>query len=156
VDMVAHFNRLFAYDIWANRAVVTSLSSIENSPQHSVAFMAHILSAQKLWWERIIGQKQSLPVWPNSTLQNCETQAAELATIWREYLANTNEAALSNAVTYENSQGESWTSTVQDILQHVIMHSVYHRGQIATDMRSAGFIPAYTDFIHAVRQKHIE
>jgi uncharacterized damage-inducible protein DinB len=156
VDMAAHFNRLFVYDLWANHAVLTSLSSIENPPQRSVVLMAHILSAQKLWWERIVGQKQSLPVWPNSTLQDCETRTAELATIWREYLANTNEAALSNSVTYENSQGESWTSKVEDILQHVIMHSVYHRGQIATDMRATGFTPAYTDFVHAVRQKQIE
>ena len=31
---------------------------------------------------------------------------------------------------------------------HVIMHSAYHRGQIAADVRAAGLTPAYTDFIH--------
>jgi len=35
---------------------------------------------------------------------------------------------------------------------HVIMHSAYHRGQIATDMRAAGLTPAYTDFIHSIRR----
>jgi uncharacterized damage-inducible protein DinB len=35
------------------------------------------------------------------------------------------------------------------------MHSAYHRGQIAADMRAAGFEPVYTDFIHAVRQGYI-
>jgi uncharacterized damage-inducible protein DinB len=38
----------------------------------------------------------------------------------------------------------------------VIMHSAYHRGQIASDMRAAGFTPAYTDFIHAIRQGFVE
>jgi uncharacterized damage-inducible protein DinB len=156
VDTVAHFKRLFAYDAWANRAVFTSLTAIENPPQRSVEFLAHLLSAQRLWWQRIVGQKQTLPVWPKITLQECEEQIAELSTIWKNFLRKTNEAALSNLVTYKNSQGESWSSTVEDILQHVIMHSVYHRGQIATDMRAAGFTPAYTDFIHAIRQKHIE
>jgi uncharacterized damage-inducible protein DinB len=36
------------------------------------------------------------------------------------------------------------------------MHSAYHRGQIATQMRTAGYLPAYTDFIHGVRQRLVE
>jgi uncharacterized damage-inducible protein DinB len=156
MDPAAHFNRQFAYDAWANRAVLTSLRAIDNPPQRSVKFLAHILSAQRLWWQRIVGEKQTLPIWPEFTLHECDQQIADVSAIWKEHLGKTNEAGLSNAVTYKNSQGESWTSTVEDILQHVIMHSVYHRGQIATDMRAAGFTPAYTDFIHAIRQKHIE
>jgi len=38
----------------------------------------------------------------------------------------------------------------------VITHSTYHRGQIAADLRAAGVQPAYTDFIHGVRQGLIE
>ena len=156
MGMVARLNRLFAYDSWANREVLTSLRAIETPPQRSVALMAHILSAEKLWWERLVGQKQTLPVWPGITLQESEMQAAGLSTMWKDYLGMMNEAGLLSSVTYKNSKGESWTSKVEDILQHVIMHSGYHRGQIATDVRSAGFTPAYTDFIHAIRQKHIE
>jgi uncharacterized damage-inducible protein DinB len=55
-------------------------------------------------------------------------------------------------VTYTNSKGEVWTSGVEDILTHVTIHSAYHRGQIASDLRAEGHTPAYTDFIHAVRQ----
>jgi uncharacterized damage-inducible protein DinB len=39
---------------------------------------------------------------------------------------------------------------------HVIMHSAYHRGQIAADTRAAGFTPAYTDFIHAIRNEFVD
>jgi uncharacterized damage-inducible protein DinB len=42
------------------------------------------------------------------------------------------------------------------VLLHVIMHSAYHRGQIAMAMRAAGQQPAYTDFIHAVRNSFVE
>ena len=56
------------------------------------------------------------------------------------------------SVAYRNSKGEPWTSTVGDILTHVVTHSAYHRGQVASELRAAGFEPAYTDFIHAVRQ----
>ena len=59
-------------------------------------------------------------------------------------------------MSYRNSQGETWSSRKDDILMHVVMHSAYHRGQIAADMRIAGLVPAYTDFIHSVRQGFVE
>jgi len=38
----------------------------------------------------------------------------------------------------------------------VVMHSAYHRGQIASSLRAAGLAPAYTDFIHGIRQGFVE
>jgi uncharacterized damage-inducible protein DinB len=71
-------------------------------------------------------------------------------------LGQLSSVTLSESVAYQNSQGETWTSTVQDILTHVVLHSAYHRGQIASQMRATGEQPAYTDFIHAARQGLIE
>jgi uncharacterized damage-inducible protein DinB len=51
-----------------------------------------------------------------------------------------------------NSKGEPYTSSVEDILTHVVFHGAYHRGQIAAKMRESGLEPAYTDYIHAIRQ----
>ena len=30
MDMVAHLDRLFAYDLWANQEILTSLGAIDN------------------------------------------------------------------------------------------------------------------------------
>ena len=70
---------------------------------------------------------------------------------WQAYLHDLPPAAFDKQVAYRNSQREPWASRVEDILTHVLMHSAYHRGQIALEMRAAGAEPAYTDFIHAVR-----
>jgi uncharacterized damage-inducible protein DinB len=40
--------------------------------------------------------------------------------------------SLAEGVGYRNTKGEFWTSTMGDILTHVIIHSAYHRGQIAS------------------------
>jgi uncharacterized damage-inducible protein DinB len=156
MDMIEQLHRLFAYDDWANRAVLGSLREAGTVPPRSLKLMSHILSAERLWLERLAQQKPSLPVWPDFTLQQCETEAAELPALWKDYLDATSEADLSRPVGYRNSKGEEWTSRKDDVLLHVIMHSAYHRGQIATDVRAAGFTPAYTDFIHAVRQGLVE
>jgi uncharacterized damage-inducible protein DinB len=114
--------------------------------------LAHILSAEQLWLERLRQTTQSLAVWPDFTADECRVRIGELAELWREYFAQLSPPALSQQIAYKNSKGEPWTSIVQDVLTHVLMHSAYHRGQIATLMRAAGRAPASTDFIHAVRQ----
>jgi uncharacterized damage-inducible protein DinB len=115
--------------------------------------MAHILATEYLWFSRIRSEKSPLPVWPELTRADCERHAVELAKIWTEYLSGLSEGALAQEVVYVNSKGERWTNTVDDVLMQVVMHSAYHRGQIATNMRDAGHIPACTDFIHGIRQK---
>jgi uncharacterized damage-inducible protein DinB len=65
-------------------------------------------------------------------------------------------AGLDETVDYVNSKGEPWTSSVEDILTHTVLHSSYHRGQIASDMRASGHAPAYTDYIHARRRGFVE
>ena len=155
MTMVAHISRLFVYDDWANREVLGSIR-LAGCPLRPLKLMSHILSAERLWHERMKGLGQTLPVWPDFTVQQCEQQAAGLRLLWEEFLSPANEADLSVPVTYKNTEGESFTNEKEDVMLHVITHSAYHRGQIAADMRASGFSPAYTDFIHAVRQGFVD
>jgi uncharacterized damage-inducible protein DinB len=149
------YNRQFAYDQWANREVLLAMQS-SGADERSLALLAHILSAERLWLERIKQEPQSSPVWPKLNLDNCAAQVEEIGQAWREYLEKHMERDLSRPVSYRNSKGEMWTSNLADILTHVILHSAYHRGQIASHMRGQGKTPAYTDFIHAVRQGQVK
>ena len=154
MNLIDYFRRQFAYNEWANREVLAALRASREPSTRSVQLVAHVLSAERLWLERLTQQSPSLPVWPQLTLEHCEEQASALVRLWRDYLDEKLEIA--RPVSYKNSKGEPWTSTVQDILTHVLMHSAYHRGQIASQMRANGQTPAYTDFIHCVRQGMIE
>ncbi|HEV3306241.1 MAG TPA: DinB family protein [Candidatus Sulfotelmatobacter sp.] len=158
MDVLKHLQRQFDYDAWANGEVLAAIKASEtgSDPRQSLKLLAHILSAERLWLERLRQIPQSLPVWPELTFENCQAQIIELAALWSEYLSQVSDALLSEEITYKNSKGESWTSSVQDVLTHVVMHSAYHRGQIASAMRAGGGTPASTDFIHAVRLGLIE
>jgi uncharacterized damage-inducible protein DinB len=156
MGLLEHLRRQFAHDAWANRAVLAELKTRTRPAVRELQLLAHILSAERLWLERIQNQPQSLPVWPAFSLDQCEAQTSELAQLWREYLGQISVSTLSEGVGYKNSKGEPWTSTVEDILTHVVLHSAYHRGQIASQARAGGSQPAYTDFIHAARQRLIE
>jgi uncharacterized damage-inducible protein DinB len=145
--------RLFRYDAWAVAEVAKALA-VPSAPPKSLKILAHIVSAERLWYERIHRLPQSFPVWPDWDAAQSQTQAAEISKLWDSYLSQ-GEKILTQSVGYKNTKGEGWTSRVEDILLHVITHSSYHRGQIAADMRACGFSPSYADYIHAVREKLI-
>jgi hypothetical protein len=85
------------------------------------------------------------------TIAQCEQHADKLRGIWQEFINTLDPSNLVATVVYKNSKGQSFTNSVADILLQVLMHSTYHRGQIATEMRALGHTPAYTDFIVAAR-----
>jgi uncharacterized damage-inducible protein DinB len=156
MDLLDHLRRQFTYDAWANREVCAGLKTSAQPSGRSVRLLAHILAAERLWLERIKHQTQSLPVWPEFSLEQCGTQTEEISKLWREYMEQLAAPQLENKVVYKNTKGEPWESSVEQIVTHVVLHSAYHRGQIAAQMRVDGNDPAYTDFIHAVRQGLIE
>ena len=133
-----------------------SIRAASTPPARAVRWMAHIVGAELLWLARLKQEAPVMDVWPQLDADACATRLAELDTIWPQYLAQLENDDLEDGRGYRNTKGEFWTSTVADILTHVAMHSAYHRGQIAAAMRESGSEPAYTDYIHAVRQGLIE
>jgi uncharacterized damage-inducible protein DinB len=152
VNLADYLRRQFAYDEWANREVLASIRAAGLENDRSLQLMAHILAAERVWLERLKQVPQSVPVWPKPDMSQCEAEAAELGGQWLEFLDLITAGDVSQSISYKNSKGEEWSNTIVDVLTHVVMHSAYHRGQIATHMRSIGQTPAYTDFIHGVRQ----
>jgi len=126
------------------------------APPKSLRWLGHIIGAEYIWLARMKRVPAPLPVWPDLSLSDCDKRLNELSERLLAVSARITPERLAESVGYTNSKGEPWTSTVEDILTHVVIHSAYHRGQIASDLRAAGQEPAYTDYIHAVRQGLIE
>ena len=152
MDLVTHLARQLRYGGWANEEVLRSLRAAKAPSPKAIDVFAHVLGAERLWLERIASSGAPVPVWPDLTLDECGRELASLERSWQALLSGLDPAKLAEPVNYVNSKGEPWTSTVLDILQHVVLHGAYHRGQIAAAIRSGGDMPPYTDFIHCVRQ----
>jgi len=152
MTLLAHLRRLFMYDDWANREAARALAAARHQTERSCQLLAHIIATEWVWRSRILGEPQPVAVWPDWDIAESARQAARLRGTWSEDFRGLDEAALERPVTYINTAGQQFSSSVADILTHVVMHSAYHRGQIASAMRAAGDESVYTDFIHAVRQ----
>jgi uncharacterized damage-inducible protein DinB len=145
------WRRLFAYDAWANRESWRSLGAMDAPPDHAVATLGHVVAAEWLWLGRMAHDVKKIAVWPALSLEQVADELRELDFAWDGFFEQVLPERLGSSCEYTNSKGERFTSTVQDILMHVILHGEHHRGQIARLVRHAGGEPAYTDFIHAVR-----
>ncbi len=140
------FPELFLYDGWANEQALASLARAGSPPAHALKVMAHIPAAQLIWMHRIIMEPQTCPVWPEWSVGEVVGTLEDLARRWPRVLAGD----LNGTVKYGNSQGKKFESRVEDVLQQLITHGAYHRGQIALLLRQGGFEPARTDYIFAV------
>ena len=146
--------RLFAYDAWANAEALRSVAEA-GSPAGALRLIAHVAAAERLWRDRIAGLVPTVAVWPAWTADECAAALREMAADWARYLGGLDARESARAVAYTNSKGEPWTTSVDDILAHVVLHSSYHRGQIAHVLRAGGAEPAYTDYVHCVRNELI-
>jgi uncharacterized damage-inducible protein DinB len=148
--------RELRYDDWANREVLRHLVRESSPPAGCVRWLAHVAGAQATWLARLEGRASELAVWPSLTLDELEATFARLREGWSGVLVTLAPDGLARTIEYVNSKGERWRSRVDDVLTHVVLHGVHHRGQIAHELRAAGLTPPGTDFILAARAGRLD
>lgn len=163
--MKALLQRYTAYNLWAHHQIFDALKPLSpelfNTPLNSSfpgiqATLLHIWDAESIWWQRLKLQEQI--VVPSLTFNDSPavlerkilTQAAD----WAEWVRESQEIQLQHTIQYQDRKGHPLKIQVSEIIQHVVNHTSYHRGQVITLMRQVGLtkIPQ-TDFGFYVLQK---
>lgn len=142
------------YNEWANRKMMDSLKQSSSPNAKAIRALAHLLIAEKTWLLRLQTNQDStgFDFWQGTTLEECEALALEVRQSFAALLNELTGDKLDSVATYKNSQGVEYSTSYRDILTHVLMHSAYHRGQVAMAVRAEGDTPAYTDYIGFVRE----
>ncbi len=148
--MKNYYIRLFQYEHWANSEFTSCLNDIEPS-EKTISLMSHIINAQKLWLCRIKKIDCSIEVWHRYPKDELQSELKRSSSDLTEFLNGITDSELDKEIAYTNSKGETFTSKMTDILTHLILHSCYHRGQIALDIKPQTKNLPYTDYIHYVR-----
>lgn len=114
--------------------------------------LAHLYGSDLIWTARLKGERPpAFPVPANLPA------LPDLLPIWTAHLDERRTFAATlqpgQLVHYANLKGEAQTSTVGDILRHVVNHASYHRGQVVTMLRQLGHRAVNTDLIGFYRQR---
>jgi len=138
---------------WADAQV---LARLRGAPEDTAAlkWYAHVLAAERIWLLRLHGQDWTTQrVWPALSLDECAALAEQNSAQLQHYVTRLKDDELAMEARYTNSAGDTYTNTVADMLTHVALHGVHHRGQIAASLRSNGIDPPVLDFIRFARGK---
>ena len=71
---------------------------------------------------------------------------------WEKFLTDSTEAELVRVFEYQSYEGARFCNSIEDILTQLFGHSWYHRGQVASLVRSLGGESAVTDFVFWARE----
>jgi len=151
--MKEHFLRLYEYVNWANRRVLDVLQQQTEDNERARKWLCHVLAAEQVWMTRLRGEDSSaVPIWPDISVDECAELLAQNAAAYRQFLHELTDADFARVISYKNTKGVSFSTSIRDILTHVAFHGAYHRGHVATLMRAAGQEPINTDFIAFTRE----
>jgi uncharacterized damage-inducible protein DinB len=157
---------LLDYHYWARDRVldaVTDLSSGDFTAPRGSSFssirdtLAHIYFAEWAWYERWNGRSPTgLPdpaQFPDVTSLAAAWQSLERQI--RTLIDPMTDDDLQRTKDYRLFSGAEGTSAMWEMLQHVVNHASYHRGQVTTMLRQAGARPPKSlDLIAFYRERH--
>jgi len=127
--------------------IVSSFPSIRKT-------VYHMWGAEDIWKRRL--SRESTDTWAPKHFKGAFTEALQswqdTSQWYIDFIQAAGDELLLGNLTYKNMAGDEYTNSVRDIVQHVMNHSTYHRGQLVTMLRQAGVteIPS-TDYIAFLR-----
>lgn len=157
--------QLSAYHLWANHALLETISQLTEEQQHAAIpssftsihkTVVHLWDAESIWWQRLKLQERIVVPGEGFTGNTVEAgrQLQLLNKQWHEWISGAQDRMLEHVFMYHNSKREQFKQPVYQMLLHVFNHGTYHRGQLVNGLRQLGIakIPA-TDFILWSRKK---
>jgi uncharacterized damage-inducible protein DinB len=155
---------LFEYDRWANARVLTSASALRaeqftrdlgGSFRSVRDTLVHILGGQWIWlayWKEPPGDNVALTqlrsrrdgvirpdLFPD--VATLRLKWAELEREQANFVDSLTDESLAQLLPFRSAHVK-----LAHLIQHVVNHSTYHRGQVAVMMRQLGAEPVATDF----------
>ena len=118
--------------------------------------IAHICDAEFIWLSRLNGE-QPVGFRPGNRIPDVAAARAEwgeLERAYRELMQKLGPDGVQRTMEYKDLKGASRSDVVWQVIQHVVNHGSYHRGQVTTMLRQLGAPPAkYMDLIGYYREK---
>jgi len=180
---VSDIGTLYSYNRWANERLFGVLNKlgprqfaapVQNSFPSIRETVFHILFAEWLWLKRWQGNSpRSTLSDPDASLATWSTltpgggpSATELTTMpglkafadsieqeRNEFLLGLGEDALHAPLHFSDMAGTPYAEPLVQLMQHVVNHGSYHRGQVTTMLRQLGAATVSLDMIYFFREE---
>jgi uncharacterized damage-inducible protein DinB len=157
---------LIDYHYWARDRMLDAVATITpeqflrpmGNSFHSIRdTFAHICAAERIWITRLKGEKPQGLQKPDRLpdVDAVRKEWTELEGEMREQFARLGPEAVERTIEYQDLRGDDQSDVLWQILQHVVNHATYHRGQITTMLRQLDAVPPKSmDLIAFYRERN--
>ena len=172
---------LYAYNLWANQRMFSTLDKLTDAqfttPMQSSfpsirESVLHILAAEWIWLKRWTASSPRATVSDttasamNSALCNGGVVVDRLSSLLglrefadsieqerQKYFATLDDEALHARLDYTDMSGKPFSMPLGELMQHVVNHGTYHRGQVTTLLRQASAETIGLDMVFFFRER---
>jgi uncharacterized damage-inducible protein DinB len=151
------------YNHWANSKFTGFMRKLEPSlldKEITSSFNSirktiyHIWDAELIWYNRLTGN--SITEWPSESFKGSNEEFfksfLEQSGLFIDYVKNLDEKTLNGEFGYKSMEGKEYKNSRVNSIHHCMNHSTFHRGQLVTMLRQAGYTDLdSTDYITYVR-----
>jgi uncharacterized damage-inducible protein DinB len=155
---------LLDYHYWARNRILDAVRSLspeqylqdlESSFRSIRDTLVHVYSAESIWFKRWKGDSPA-GMLASEAYPDVDTLRAGWSTLegeMRAFLRQLGESGIHREIEYKTFAGLPSKQKYWHMLQHVINHASYHRGQVTTMIRQLhGTAPASMDLITYYRE----
>ncbi|MFI5130057.1 MAG: DinB family protein [Chitinophagales bacterium] len=143
------------YNIWANNIVHSWLEKISDEQWEQTivssfpslsATALHTAGAETIWLDRLnkVAEPRWLPNMIKGGKRDVQDAWKNSSTGLKSFIENFEESKLEQSVSFKRPDGNTYELQHYQIFGHVFNHSTYHRGQIVTMLRQAGFTSVHS------------
>ena len=158
-------HNLYEFNYWANHkilGVIETLSPEQFTKDHGSSHggihgtLFHIMGAEEIWLKRWKGESPTTfskaEDYPTLDALTQHWDVVEHEMMGFCHMLKTDDDIL-KVLSYNDLKGNSYAQPLYQMMQHLVNHSSYHRGQVVTMLRQLGAKPVGTDMIAFYRQQ---
>lgn len=150
---------LFLYKRWANAELLKLLGQIDAKrypDQYALAIRLfnHTLVVDQIFIAHIKGEKHSFSANNTEVMPTLSTLSDSVSQTdaWLiDYVSNVSQEELEKEIAFTFTDGDAGCMSISEILNHLIIHGTYHRGNIGMILGDCGLnrpSDTFTKFIH--------
>jgi uncharacterized damage-inducible protein DinB len=139
------------FNSWANECWIQFIATEFTIEKYLLLQMSHILLGEQAWLQRMNGKPPDKEIWKTLTIP----QLWEFHNHHKQELLTILNGDIQKIISYQRFSGEIHKSSISDILSHLVLHAVHHRGQMAARVSDMNIKVINTDFIEYCRKHNV-
>jgi uncharacterized damage-inducible protein DinB len=144
-----HLIELFEFNDNTNKKLFKKVEALHDQAE-SIRYVSHLINCQYKWMARLTDPEHAdeLSWWePLYSIDQFEAEWDKSIGPWFDLIRSHSDEELTEERAFIGYDGGNWAATPRDVALQLNFHSIHHRAQIQTIIRSQGVEPDFVDYI---------